>query len=138
MEPINDSELKAMVSRNIRDLERWVKIWNCLHITLLFGAAILSTSAAVILQLKLGESDELQKNAATILSASAALAGVISASGGFEKKCRICRSTLAQLRELEFDLGPKTEADPFRDRYKAIWRAYESGIVGQDKPLSDA
>ena len=86
MEPINDSELKARVSRNIRDLERWVKIWNRLHITLLFGAAILSTSAAVILQLKLGESDELQKNAATILSASAALAGVISASGGFGKK----------------------------------------------------
>jgi hypothetical protein len=132
MDSTDNSELKARVARNIRDLERWKKVWDLLHHGFLFGAALLSTSAAVILQLKLDGSDSLQKNAASILSASAALAGVISASGAFERKWRTCRSALSQLRELEFDLGPRTEADPLRERYKTIWRAYEQGIVGED------
>jgi hypothetical protein len=127
-----NSELKARLARNIRDLKRWTKIWDIVHQGLMFGAALLSTSATVILQLKLGNSDAFQKNAASILSACAALAGVISASGAFERKWRTCRSTLSQLRELEFDMGRKPEDDAIRDRYKAIWQAYEQGIIGSD------
>lgn len=133
MDACENDELRVRVAGNIQDIRFWMKVWDYLHQGFLYGAAVLSTSAAVVIQLKLQESDTFQKNTASILSASAALAGVISASGAFERKWRTCRLTLSQLRELEFDLGPRSEPDPIRDRYKAIWRDYEQGIVGKDK-----
>lgn len=122
------------VSQNISDVRRWVRLWSFLHHSFLFGAAFLSTSAAVILQMKSSGNDILQKDIASILSAAAALAGVTAASGAFERKWRTCRSTRGRLMELEIDLTPENvDSEEIKGRYKSIWRDHEQGIVGPGK-----
>lgn len=134
MDPQENSLLKDRVARNISDVQRWVKLWSFLHHSFLFGTAILSTSAAVILQLKATGNETLQKDIASILAAFAALSGVIAASGAFERKWRTCRSTRSRLMELEIDLTPQNAAsDEFKERYKAIWGDHEQGITGSGK-----
>jgi hypothetical protein len=125
---------KDRVSQNISVVKRWVKMWSFLHHSFLFGAAVLSTSAAVILQLKANGNDALQRDIASVLSAVAALAGVIAASGAFERKWRTCRSTRSRLIKLEIDLTPENmDSKEIKERYNAIWDDHETGIVGAAK-----
>jgi hypothetical protein len=135
MDHKEDGLLRDRLSQNISDLKRWVTMWSFIHHTFLFGAAVLSTSAAVFLQWKVATSDELlQKNIASALAAGAALTGVIAASGAFERKWRACRLTRGRLMELEIDLTPQNaDSTEMKERYKAIWRDHEQGIVGPGK-----
>jgi hypothetical protein len=125
---------KDKLTQNISDIWRWARIWSFVHHTFLFGTAILSTLAAVVLQLKATGHETLLKDIARILSACAALSTVIAASGAFERKWRNCRSTHSRLMEFEIDLTPQNAASQeLKERYKAIWRDHEHGITGSGK-----
>jgi hypothetical protein len=134
MESRKTVNLEERISQNISDVKFWAKLLNYVHYTLLFGAAILNTIAAVVLQFKATGSEALQRNSASILSAIAALMGVIAASGGYERKWRAFRWTLHRLRELELDLTPENiDSEQIKERYKTIWRDHEMEIAGTGK-----
>lgn len=111
-------------------MHKWVWRWSVIHHTFLFGAAVLSTATATILQLH-GFNEDSKKNAATILSACAALAGVVAASGAFDRKWLTCRATRGRLMALEIDLtDDRADVAQARERFKEIWEAHEIGVKG--------
>ena len=129
-EATGKSALQSRVTSGVAAMHKWSRVWSLVHHALLFGAALLSACAATVLQLPWFE-EQNKKGTASVLSACAAVAGVIAASGAFERKWRTCRVTRGRLFALEIDLtDDKVDLDRAREQYKAIWEAHEPGITG--------
>lgn len=124
------TELNSRISSGVASMDWWAKCWTGIYHSCLFGAAFLSAGAVTVLQLPWFE--EPTKTAfASILSACAALAGVVAAGGGFQRKWHTCRATRGRLLALEIDLiGPMPKLDPAKECLKSIWKAHEVGITG--------
>jgi hypothetical protein len=106
-------------------------LWSIAHHSFLFGAAILSAAAALILQLKSGISDPARSDWASVCAAIASVIGVVSAIGGFDRKWRTNRLTKARLEELQIDLMQDDfDSAKLRDDIKTMIRAHHAGIVG--------
>jgi hypothetical protein len=122
--------LSGMIAKSIGGVAQQRTMWASLHNATAFGAAILSAAAALTLKWKGLEAD-YQNNSAALLSALGATFGVIAATGGFSKKWRTCRIALQSLKELEVDMtSPTASLETMRQRYNAIWPAYNGGIIG--------
>ena len=132
MAPEDERErLRSYVLSELRAETRWTKLWSFAHHSFLFGAAILSGTAALTLQLKTGLQDPARTDLASLLAAIASVMGVVAAVGGFERKWRTNRLTKATLEELRLDLM-KDDFDPtaVRENLKTMIRAHHAGILG--------
>lgn len=123
--------LRTYVARELGRLNRSTKLWSAVHHGFLFGAAILSAGAALLLQLNsLGLSEVQKADIASILASAAALIGVISVSGGFAKKWRTNRITKGTLEQLQIDLmDPSCDLNEIREALKEMKRLHHLGVV---------
>ncbi len=140
---MDDQERQAFqerVSRDLSDATLWTKLWSLVHHTFLFGGAVLSAVAVVVLQL---EEPVLKiisaTNLASLLAAAAALTTTIAGSGGFDRKWRTNRLVKVRLVQLGVDLtNPEVEAANIRQDLKDIAQLRYEGIVGADPPQRTA
>jgi hypothetical protein len=133
------SEVRAYVVAELHDEARWTRAWSALHHIFLFGAAILSAAAALLLQLKtLSLSPDARADVATVFSALASLIGVISVSGGFARKWRANRMTKAALEQIEIDLmDPNCDVGKIRAKLQDMKRIHHLAIVGDEAETPD-
>ncbi len=79
---------------------RWARFWTgCYHFTI-YGAAILSAIAALILEVDVLSEYE---NLAPVFAGLAALLTTVSGLGGFQRKWQTCRKTNKSLSDLRVD-----------------------------------
>jgi|SRR5215207_3018051 len=125
--------LKQDVNRKYRHYNRGAKLWSLTHHGVLYGSAIASASAAVIVQLQdlpvgvaLSPTD-----LSTLLAALAALLATTAGVGGFERKWRanrVSRTKMELLRErLELNLIDIGDA---LDKYSEILNEHDAAIGG--------
>lgn len=125
--------LKQDVNRKYRHYNRGAKLWSLTHHGVLYGSAIASASAAVIVQLQdLPVRVELSPtDLSTLLAALAALLATTAGVGGFERKWRanrVSRTKMELLRErLELNLIDIGDA---LDKYSEILNEHDAAIGG--------
>ena len=125
------NDLQDRISRDLRSEKLWTKLWSLVHHLFLFGAAIISALAALILQLKTNILGIDYNTVGTVFAALAALLGTIAGAGGFRRKWQTNRLTRNRLDELMIDLtNPSCNSDKIREKLKEIWREHNKGIVG--------
>ncbi|EGR2915204.1 MULTISPECIES: hypothetical protein [Vibrio] len=109
---------------------RWARFWTgCYHFTI-YGAAILSAIAALILEVDVLSEYE---NLAPVFAGLAALLTTVSGLGGFQRKWQTCRKTNKSLSDLRVDAKyGNASASEVCERYKAIWSNHETGISGSE------
>ena len=132
-------DLKERVARDLSDATLWTKLWSAVHHSFLFGGAVLSAVAAIVLQLELPISEISATNLATLIAGAAALTSTIAASGGFARKWRTNRLIKVRLLQLEIDLiNPEVESANVRQDLKDITQLRYDGIVGPEREAKDA
>ena len=125
------AELIRYVANRLKKAQFWRKASSAVHHGFLFGAAILSAAAAVLLQLEFASAEPLRNNIASVLAGLGSLAGIIAGAGGFERKWRTNRRTRAKLEELEIDLvDPTVDTEKIRNLLKDVVRTHDEGISG--------
>lgn len=128
-------DLQEHVSKDLSDADLWTKLWSAVHHTFLFGGAVLSAIAAIILQLDITISEITATNLATLIAGAAALTSTIAGSGGFARKWRTNRLIKVRLTQLEIDLmNPDVASANIRQDLKDIAQLRYDGIVGTDYP----
>ncbi len=139
---MDDQERQAFQERVVKDLSDatlWTKLWSLVHHTFLFGGAVLSAVAAIVLQLDGLMPEKSATNLATVLAAAAALTITIAGSGGFDRKWRTNRLIKVRLVQLEVDLmNPEVESANIRQDLKHIAQLRYEGIVGAELPQKTA
>ncbi len=121
---------QELVSKDLLDATLGTKLWSLVHHTFLFGGAVLSAAAAVVLQL--GEPNTAT-NLATLLAVVAALTTTIAGSGGFDRKWRTNNLIKVRLVQLRVDLmNPEVEGANIRQDLKDIAQLRYEGIVGAE------
>ena len=138
---MNNQENKALkerVAKDLSDATLWTKLWSFVHHAFLFGGAVLSAAAAILLQLNISATENLITNLATLLAGAAALTITITGSGGFERKWRTNRLIKVRLMQLEIDLlNPEVEEANVRQDLKNIAQLRYDGIVGDKDPTKN-
>ncbi len=131
---MNDQERQTFQERVSKDLSNatlWTKLWSLIHHTFLFGGAVLSAAAGVVLQLDVHVVEISATSLATLLAGAAALTTTIAGSGGFDRKWRTNRLIKVRLVQLGIDLmNPEVEDANIRQDLKDIARLRYEGIVG--------
>lgn len=126
---------KERVAKDLSDATLWTKLWSFVHHTFLFGGAVLSAAAAVVLELGSPVLEVPATNMATLLAGAAALTITIAGSGGFDRKWRTNRLIKVRLLQLSIDLmNPDVEAANLRQDLKGIAQLRYDGIVGSEVP----
>ncbi|PTP75844.1 hypothetical protein CWO00_13210 [Vibrio splendidus] len=132
MEKYNIEELICRIEKERKCIWRWARFWTGCYHTAIYGAAILSALAALILEID----GFLGLNANHLPAAFAALAALLttlSGLGGFQRKWQTCRRTNKALSDLRVDAKYGNAEDlEVCERYKAIWNNHEAGISGAD------
>ena len=124
-------DFQKRVARDLSDATLWTKLWSAVHHSFVFGGAILSALAAIVLQLDLNVSEISKTDLATLIAGAAALVSTIAASGGFARKWRTNRLIKIRLIQLEIDLlNPEVESANIRQDLKDITQLRYDGIVG--------
>jgi hypothetical protein len=132
-------DIRERVLRDISDATLWTKLWSAVHHTFLFGGAVLSAVAAIILQLDMPVPEASTTNLAILIAGAAALTSTIAASGGFERKWRTNRLIKIRLIQLEIDLiNPDVENVNLRQDLKDIVQLRYDGIVGAEHPTKES
>ena len=130
---------RERVSKDLSDSRFWTKFFSGLHHTFLFGGAVLSASAAVVLQLDDPQLPISATNLATVLASAAAVTTAIAGSGGFERKWRTNRLIKVRLQQLDVDLtNPEVKGANIRQDLKDIAQLRYEGIVGLELPQKPA
>ena len=128
-------DFQECVSKELKDAKWWTKLFSLVHHTFLFGGAVLSAAAAVVLQLEKPELFNSATNLATVLASAAALTTAIAGSGGFERKWRTNRLIKVRLLQLGVDLmNPEVAGANIRQDLKDIHKLRYEGIVGVELP----
>ncbi len=128
-------DFQECVSKELKDAKWWTKLFSLVHHTFLFGGAVLSAAAAVVLQLDEPELFISATNLATVLASAAALTTAIAGSGGFERKWRTNRLIKVRLLQLGVDLmNPEVAGANIRQDLKDIHKLRYEGIVGVELP----
>jgi hypothetical protein len=126
-------ELQEWIAKDLSDANLWTKLWSAVHHTFLFGGAILSALAALVLQLDIATSQASATNIATLVAGAAALTSTIAVSGGFARKWRTNRLIKVQLTKLKIELiNPDADTASIRKTLKDIAQLRYDGIIGED------
>ncbi|MEM8951830.1 MAG: hypothetical protein AAGA21_08410 [Pseudomonadota bacterium] len=129
--------VRELSSKYLRIHKLSTKFWSFLHHSFLFGAALLSACAALILTIDNPSLFISDADLAAILSAIAAFMGVISGSGGFQRKWETNRETLSELKQIEIDLmSENINIDGVKMKLKEIIYNHDKGILGKEKTKS--
>jgi len=120
--------MKETIGKDLSDATLWTKLWSGVHHGFLFGGAIFSALAAILLQ-----SYPEQTLVPTVLAGCAALATTIAGSGGFERKWKANRLIKVRLSQLNIDLlNPNATPDAISQALKEIYEIRYYGVVGAD------
>ncbi|AXX59725.1 hypothetical protein ACVD1N_21920 [Vibrio parahaemolyticus] len=132
MEKYDIEGLICRIEKERKCIWRWARFWTgCYHIAI-YGAAILSALAALMLEIDGLLSFEVN-NLPSIFAALAALLTTVSGLGGFQRKWQTCRKTNKALSDLRVDAKyGNAEALEVCERYKVIWSNHETGISGSE------
>src|SRR5262245_4858044 len=103
MSPDERSLLEARITREYKSEILWTKFWSFVHHGFLFAAAILSSCAAIVIELGFQIVGLDSKRSGAMLAAVSALASALAATGGFQRKWRTNRRTRGRLRTLLTD-----------------------------------
>ena len=105
------------------------RMWTLAYHVAVYGAAVLSAAAAVILVPDSWAT--WAKDPAVVLAAVAALLSTVSGLGGFERKWRANANTVVELELLKLDaeLGV-IDAKAGRDRLEKIMRTHAADLAG--------
>lgn len=126
-------EIKETVRRDLSDATLWTKLWSGVHHGFLFGGAILSALAAILLQF-----DPKQTLLPAVLAGCAALATTIAGSGGFERKWKANRLIKVRLSQLKIDLlNPNANPEAISQALKETYEIRYYGIVGAEHTTED-
>lgn len=113
------------------EYRRNAALWSFAFFSCVFGAALLSASAGIILKLNaLEKHDALRKDLAVIFAASAALLITLSTSGNFEEKWRANRRAASGMESAIYKLitpGAKLE-DVIAD-IREVHQAQDDAVV---------
>jgi hypothetical protein len=125
--------IRKDVKKKFRHFNIGAKLWSLAHHGVLFGSAIASASAAVIVQLQdlpirvaLSPTD-----LSTLLAALAALLATTAAVGGFERKWRANRVSRTRMELLQERLEANLiDIDKALDEYSCILNKHDAAIGG--------
>ncbi len=125
------TQLESRVASEYKNEKLWVKLWSLIHHSFLFGGAVFSALAALVLQLTWSIPSVNSVDLGTILAAAGALAGTIAGVGRFERKWRTNRLTRNRLNQLQITLtDPTCDGETVRHELKSIWTDHDKGILG--------
>ncbi|WP_109477225.1 hypothetical protein [Paraburkholderia sp. C35] len=137
------ADLRKYVRRNLFMETIWIKLWSFLHHGSLFGGAVLSAAAALVLQVKhitlynsINETN--RSDVATVLASLGSVLGIISVAGAFATKWRANRATRGTLENIKLDLMKTTvDRDAIIDRLKEMWNLHNSRVADEpDRTIS--
>jgi len=127
--------VKTLVDKDFEEFRSNTRNWSFVYHLFLFGAAILSVSAALLLKLEGTLDIKKRNNWGAALAATSALLLTIMTSGGFQRKWEGNRIAAFQVRNLQFDLDKSTaNRDGILERLQQINTVRNQVIVG----LADA
>lgn len=128
-------DFNKRVKKNLHDATLWTKLWSLVHHSFLFGGAVLSAAAAVVLELDVSILEVPATNMATLLAVAAALTTTIAGSGGFDRKWRTNRLIKVRLVQLSIDLmNTEVKSANIRQDLKDIAQLRYDGIIGSETP----
>ncbi len=126
------NELKDYVSKKLNSHSLWTKLWSFAHHGFLFGAAILSASAAIILKVIPDLSTISSENLAAIFASIAALMSTIGGLGGFQRKWQTNRRTKSSLEKLQIELmSDQVDTPKIRSSLQETIVKHHEGIIGE-------
>lgn len=135
-------DLGALVLANYREYRANAVRWSFAYFGCLFGSALASASAGVVLKLEaLKSRPSLKNDSAAALAALAALLITLSTSGDFQRKWQANRTAADAMENLSYDLmktGTALDRDSILDRIQAINDARSEGVVGKARRDEDA
>lgn len=144
--PENLSGLGKLVATNYNEYRANAVRWSFVYYSCLFGAALLSACAGVLLKLESWWKERLgrRNDLAAIMAAGASLLITLLTIGSFEEKWRSNRIAASGMENLAYELlksGAEKETDTILARIQKINDARNFGIVGtafisEHKPIA--
>ncbi len=132
--PQNLSDLGEIVGTNYREYRANAVRWSAAYFGCLFGAALLSACAGILLKLEiLKERLGLKNDLAATMAALASLLITLLTIGSFEEKWRANRIAASSMENLAYDLlrsGAAEKKDAILTRIQEINELRNYGIVG--------
>lgn len=127
----NVSEIRARVAEELKKRSRSTKFWSTVYHGSLFGSALMSFCAAVILQAGIVPEEKLAKELATVATLASGLCTTIMGAGRFQEKWQTSRLTRSRL-EIESLNLMASDPDPnaILEELKRIRRDHDLGVVG--------
>lgn len=109
--------------------------WSAAYFGCLFGSALLSAMAGLLLKLEvLGSHPKVRNDLAAAMATSAALLVTLSTTGDFQRKWQANRAAAAAMENLAFELvrpAATTNLDAILTRIQTINDARNRGIIGE-------
>ena len=109
--------------------------WSAAYFGCLFGSALLSAMAGLLLKLEvLGSHPKIRNDLAAAFATSAALLVTLSTTGDFQRKWQANRAAAAAMENLAFELvrpAATTNLDAILTRIQTINDARNRGIIGE-------
>ena len=135
--PENSKDLGQLVLSNYHEYRANTMRWSFAYYTCIFGAAALSSCAALILKLdKLNKHPSFRNDLAAISATLAALLITLSTVGDFQQKWQANRMAASSMENLAYDLlkeGPAHERLQILSRIQEINRLRNLEITGQER-----
>lgn len=111
----------GLVLSNYEEYRKNTVRWSALYHGCLFGSALLSALAGLVIKLTLFDKREgFRKDLAAVLAAAAALLITLTTVGAFERKWRANRMAAADMENLAYDLLKKGAGDNIDSFLSAI------------------
>lgn len=127
--------LGAIVLKTYREYRANTVRWSAAYYGCLFGAALFSAMAALILKLELlGNRPRLRNDLAATMATVAALLVTLSTTGDFQRKWQANRMAAAEVANLAYELtrpSSATNLDAVVTRIQTINRIRNQMIVGE-------
>ena len=120
------------VDKNLRSYSWWTKFWSFCHHSFAFGGAIFSAAAALIITTETPVLVPSYVNSAALFSAIAAVIGVISGTGGFQRKWEANRRTKSNLEQVRICLfSDDFDKKAVKLKLKEMIKNHHEGIIGE-------
>lgn len=135
--PESLKEIGDLVLINYREYRLNAKHWSLTYFTCVFGSAVFSAMAGVVLKLTSFTCTDVKNDLAATLAAIGALLVTLSTAGDFQRKWRSNRIAANALENLAYELlktGTTLDRDAVLSRIQDINERRTEGIVGEIQP----
>ena len=130
-------EIGDLVLINYREYRLNAKSWSFTYFSCVFGSAVFSAMAGVVLKLTSFTCTDAKNDLAATLAAIGALLVTLSTAGDFQRKWRSNRIAANALENLAYELlktGNAPDRDAVLSRIQEINERRTEGIVGEIQP----